>query len=339
MMLEISETSALIGDTPLIDVSRLFPESKARVLAKIEYFNPGLSVKDRIAKYILDQLEAQKRIIPGGTIIECSSGNTGIGLAILAAERGYRFICFMQTKHSKEKIRLIRALGGEVKICDGSLERSHPESAQSQAALLAEETPNSYWINQYDNPLNPEAHYHSTGPEIWNQTNGQMTHFIASASTGGTLSGCARFFREQSNQVKNLAADSYGSALAHYHETGEFDPSVTHNYKAENVGKKYIPGTLNFSVVDKFIKVTDGAAARMARNAARQMGLLLGYSCGAALEVVNLIQSDLSHQDLVVVMCPDHGSRYMNTIYNDEWMEENGFMESTKILSENGSVR
>ncbi len=335
---DVTKPSDLIGDTPLVDVSVAFPSCSARILAKIEYFNPGLSIKDRIAAYIVNRAEADGRLLPGGTIIECSSGNTGIGLAILAAERNYRFVCVMHDKHSLEKIALLKAYGAEVKVCDGSVDRDHPDSSHSYARRLELETPGSIWINQYSNQLNPETHYATTAPEIWQQAKQKITHFVASASTGGTLTGCARFLREKNPSVQIWAADAYGSALAHYHETGSFDPAVVHSYKAENVGKKFIPETLDFSTVDAFIKVSDGDAALMARKMAKNHALLLGYSCGAALQVVEQKSYALGPDDVVVVICPDHGSRYMKTIYNDQWMEEQGFFEPLNVLKRNGSI-
>jgi cystathionine beta-synthase len=322
--------SATIGCTPLVKVPNLFRE--APILAKIEYFNPGLSVKDRIALHIVNEAEKAGKLKPGGTIIETSSGNTGIGLAIIAAERGYKFICCMNTSHSPAKINLLKAYGAQVDISDKKYPREHPQSSHGRAAQLVKEIDNSYWVNQYVNQGNPLTHYTTTGKEIWEQTQGRVTHLIASASTGGTISGTGRYLKEKNPRLKVWAADSYGSALADYHTSGTFKPEVVKSYLAENVGKKFIPETLDFEVVDEFIKVTDQAAALMAREAARKQGLLLGYSCGAALQVARQKINEIKPTDCVVVICPDHGSRYMHTIYNDAWMIENNLMEQEPVV-------
>lgn len=314
------------------------------IWAKVEYFNPGLSVKDRIAVYSVERAETQGLLKPGGTIIESTSGNTGVGLAITASSLGYRCVCVMHSKHSAEKIKLLRAYGAEVIVCDGSLPREHPDSSYMTAQRIAEETPNSYWVNQYVNPDNPAAHYHTTGPEIWQQTEGKITHLIASASTGGTISGVARYLKEKNPAIQVWASDAYGSAFKHYHETGHYDPAQTHAYLAENVGKKFIPDTIDFSLIDHIEKIGDGEAALMARSAAQKEGLLLGYSCGAALVVAEKMRDQLRPEHCVVVICPDHGSRYMNTIYNDKWMEQQGFALQPQVsfngeLNKNGFIR
>lgn len=328
-----------VGDTPLVGIRNAFAHLPATITAKLEYFNPGLSVKDRIAHYIIQKAEEEGRLTPGGTIIECSSGNTGIGLAMIAAAQNYRFICVMRTTHSQAKISLLKTLGAEVHICDGSLPREHPESSHSLAAQMEREIPNSYWVNQYSNAENPEAHYFSTGKEIWEQTGGRITHLIASASTGGTISGVARYLKERNPDVKIWGSDAYGSAFKDYHETGKVDPAKVHGYLAENVGKKFIPETINFDLIDHFEKVTDADAALMARKMARTEGLFLGYSCGAAFQVLHQMGDQLSAEDTVVVICPDHGSRYMQTVYNDEWMKSNNFlMEENLVNSSNGSI-
>ncbi|MDR9373317.1 MAG: cysteine synthase family protein [Schleiferiaceae bacterium] len=332
----------LVGRTPIVAVRHLFPDIPAQITAKLEYFNPGLSVKDRIAHYMVDRAEASGKLKPGGTIIECSSGNTGIGLAMVAAARGYRFICVMRTTHSQAKISLLKNLGAEVIICDGSLPRTHPESSHSHAAKLAEDLPNSVWVNQYSNPDNPEAHYRYTGPEIWEQTQGRVTHLVASASTGGTISGVGQYLKEKNPDIQIWASDAYGSAFKDYFEHGEVDHTKVHGYLAENVGKKFIPETINFGVIDTVEKVTDAAAALMTRRVAREEGLLLGYSCGAAFQVVEQLAPRLKPTDQVVIICPDHGSRYMHTVYNDDWMEKQGFLkeEEIKLVKQsNGSIQ
>jgi len=322
----------LVGNTPLIHIQEAIGGSKAPILAKVEYFNPGLSVKDRIAINIIREGEKSGKIQPGATIIESTSGNTGVGLAIMSAVRGYRCICVMNTSHSREKIKLLKAYGAEVEICDGSLKRDHPESSYSVARRLSEQIPNSFLVDQYTNPLNPHTHYQFTGEEIWRQTRGRVTHVIASASTGGTISGVGRYLKEQNPEVQIWASDAYGSAFKHYKDTGEYDPSVTHSYKAENVGKKFIPDTIDFHVIDHVEKVTDKAAALMARKVARTEGLLLGYSCGAALAVADQLKAKFTEKDTVVVMCPDHGSRYMKTIHDDEWMIAQGFLTEKELV-------
>lgn len=321
--------SASIGNTPLVALPNIFAD--VPILAKVEYLSPGLSVKDRIALSIINQAEKNGWLQPKGTIIECSSGNTGIGLAIIAAERNYRFICCMHTGHSMAKINLLKAYGAEVHICDKKYPRSHPKSSHGLAARLQAQIENSYWVNQYNNALNPQSHFSSTGPEIWQQTQGKITHLIASASTGGTISGTARYLKEQNPNLKVWAADAYGSALADFHSTGKFNAASVGSYLAENVGKKFIPETLDRHVIDEFVKVTDKAAALMARKAASSQGLLLGYSSGAALQVAQQKINHLKPSSCVVVICADHGSRYMHTIYNDEWMLANNLLEEQAV--------
>ncbi len=329
-MPRFSPLSASIGHTPLATLPNLF--ARQPILAKIEYLNPGLSIKDRIALSIVNHAEAQGYLKPGGTLIECSSGNTGIGLAILAAERGYRFICCMHTGHSKEKIKLLEAYGAEVHLSDKKYPREHPQSSHGLAARLNQEIANSYWVNQYVNPENPNSHYSTTGAEIWEQTQGQVSHLIASASTGGTISGTARYLKEKNPRLKVWAADAYGSALADFHQTRVFDASRVKSYLAENVGKKFIPETLDFDLIDEFVKVSDQDAALMARLAARKQGLLMGYSSGAALQVARQKQAEIGADDCAVVICADHGSRYLQTIYNDEWMQQNNLLEKEPVV-------
>lgn len=322
----------LVGNTPLIQIETGISGAKAPIFAKVEYFNPGLSVKDRIAINIIKEGEKSGKIQPGATIIESTSGNTGIGLSIMAAVRGYRCMCVMTTAHSKEKIKLLKAYGAEVVICDGSLAREHPDSSYMTARRMSQEIPNSFLVDQYTNQLNPETHYKFTGEEIWRQTRGRVTHVVSSASTGGTISGIGRYLKEKNPEIQVWASDAYGSAFKHFHETGEYDPSVTHSYKAENVGKKFIPDTIDFGVIDHVEKVTDKDAALMARKIARTEGLLLGYSCGAAFTALDQLKHKLGENDVAIVMCPDHGSRYMKTIHDDEWMEAQGFLTEKEMI-------
>lgn len=326
-MVKFDQLSSTIGNTPIVALPNLFEDEGYQVVAKVEYLNPGLSVKDRIALNIINKAEQDGLLKPKGTIIECSSGNTGVGLSIIAAERGYRFVCFMTDQHSLAKIELLKIYGAEVVICDGSVSKDHPLSAHSKAHEYEQEHENCFWVNQYANQQNPQAHFETTGKEIWEQTEGKITHLISSASTGGTISGCAKYLKTKNPNIKVWGADSYGSAFQHFHKTGVFNPDLVHSYKAENVGKKFIPDTLNFALVDEFIKVTDKDAALMAREAARKQGLLMGYSSGATLQVAKQMRDQFKKGDLIVVICPDHGSRYGNTIYSDQWMREQNFLE------------
>ena len=329
----------LVGETPLVQISDAITGSRAPVLAKVEYFNPGLSIKDRIAINIILQAEKDGKIGPGATIIESTSGNTGVGLAIMSAVRGYRCICLMNTSHSPEKIKLLKAYGAEIEICDGKVKREHPTSSYSRAKELNATIPNSFLIDQYSNKLNPGTHRDYTGEEIWRQTRGKVTHVFASASTGGTISGIGQYLKSKNPDIKIIGSDAYGSAFKHYHQTGEFDESVTHSYLAENVGKKFIPDTIDFGIIDHFEKVSDQDAALMARRLARKEGLLLGYSCGAAFTALDQLKDQLTEDDLAVVVCPDHGSRYMKTIHDDEWMAAQGFLVDNELVnSSNGSI-
>jgi cystathionine beta-synthase len=337
-----NNVTELVGNTPLISVANLFSQNNAQVFAKTEYFNPGLSIKDRIAINIITKAEENGDIGHGTTIIESSSGNTGVGLAIISAVRGYRFICVMNTKHSPTKINLMKSYGAEIILCEGSYPYEHPDSHYTYAKNLAEEIPNSYHVNQYQNQLNPDTHYEKTGHEIWEQTHGKITHLVASASTGGTITGIARYLKEQNPDIKVWAPDAYGSAFQHFHQTGEYDPTQTHSYLIENVGKKFIPDVIDIGLINQFIKVKDKDAALMARKAARKTGLLLGYSSGAALRAFEQMQNECSEDDVVVIVCSDHGSRYMSTIYNDDWMAEHHFTLENKqpvtLEHKNGSI-
>ncbi len=315
-----------IGNTPIIRLNRVCDAVPALVLAKVETFNPGLSIKDRIALRIVESAEQSGKLQTGGTIIECTSGNTGIGLAMAAAVKGYRCICTMSDKQSKEKIQMLRAWGAEVIVCPAKVKPEDPRSYYSVAKRLSQDIPNSFWVNQYDNPDNPLAHYHTTGPEIWAQTEGRITHFVASAGTGGTLCGTARFLKEQNPEIQIWGIDAYGSVLKKYHETNTFDESEIYEYSMEGVGREFIPANMDFSVIDKFEKVTDKEAALMARRLVREEGLWLGHSCGAAVQGVVQLKNLLKPTDIVVVLCHDHGSRYIGKIYNDDWMREKGFL-------------
>jgi glycine C-acetyltransferase len=316
-----------IGQTPLIKLNRIVEGVPALVLAKVETYNPGLSIKDRIALRIVESAERKGLLQQGGTIIECTSGNTGIGLAMVAAVKGYKCICTVSDKQSKEKIQMLRSWGAEVIICPAKVKPEDTRSYYSVAQRLSKEIPNSYWVNQYDNPDNPQAHFDSTGIEIWEQTEGKVTHFVASAGTGGSLCGTARFLKSKNPNIKIWGIDAYGSVLKKYHETGIFDESEIYEYSMEGVGREFIPDNMDFSVIDFFEKVTDKSAALTARDLVRQEGLWLGHSSGAALQGLLQLKHLLKPTDVVVVLCHDHGSRYIGKIYNDDWMREKGYLE------------
>ena len=324
--------SDIIGKTPLLKVDFSSFGVKANVYAKLEYLNPGLSVKDRPALNVLKQAEAEGRLKPGGTIIECTSGNMGVGLIMASKENNYKCIFVMTTKHSKEKIKLLRAYGAEVVVCDGSLPKDHADSAHGTAARLERELDNACWINQYQNQNNPNAHYLTTGPEICEQTQGKITHFISSSSTGGTISGVGSYLKEKKPDVKVWAADAFGSAFKAQHENGVYTDEDVYPYLSENVGKNYIPETINFDVIDHFEKVPDVNGAVTARLMAYKFGLLLGYSSGACFASLLQQKHKFTENDTIVVLCADHGSRYMNTIYNDDWMLEHDFPLSVENL-------
>ncbi len=314
-----------IGETPLIKLNRVVAEVSALVLAKVETFNPGLSIKDRIALRVIESAEKRGLLKPKGTIIECTSGNTGIGLAMVASVKGYRCVCTVSDKQSKEKIQMLRSWGAEVIICPAKVKPEDPRSYYAVAERLSKEIPNSFWVNQYDNPDNPQTHYDSTGPEIWEQTQGRITHFVASAGTGGSLCGTARFLKEKNPQIVVWGIDAYGSILKKYHETGEFDEHEIYEYSMEGVGREFIPNNMNFKVINRFEKVTDKDAALMARKMVTEEGLWLGHSSGAAVQGILQLKNLLNPEDVVVVLCHDHGSRYIGKIYNDDWMREKGF--------------
>lgn len=314
-----------IGETPLIKLNRVVAEVSALVLAKVETFNPGLSIKDRIALRVIESAEKRGLLKPKGTIIECTSGNTGIGLAMVASVKGYRCVCTVSDKQSKEKIQMLRSWGAEVIICPAKVKPEDPRSYYAVAERLSKEIPNSFWVNQYDNPDNPQTHYDSTGPEIWEQTQGRITHFVASAGTGGSLCGTARFLKEKNPNIVVWGIDAYGSILKKYHETGEFDEHEIYEYSMEGVGREFIPNNMDFTVINRFEKVTDKDAALMARKMVTAEGLWLGHSSGAAVQGILQLKNLLKPEDVVVVLCHDHGSRYIGKIYNDDWMREKGF--------------
>ena len=316
-----------IGNTPLIKLNKVAAEIPALVLAKVETFNPGHSIKDRMALKMLEDGEKRGDIQPGGTIIECTSGNTGMGLALAAVVKGYKCIFTTSDKQSKEKFDMLRALGAEVIVCPTNVGPEDPRSYYSVAERLSKEIPNSYWCNQYDNLSNSQAHYESTGPEIWKQTEGKITHLIVGVGTGGTISGTARFLKEQNPDIKIWGVDTYGSVFKKYHETGEFDEKEIYPYITEGIGEDILPKNVDFSLIDHFEKVTDKDGAIMTRRIAREEGIMLGYSCGSAMAGLVQLKDRLTKDDVVVIIFHDHGSRYVGKLYNDEWMRERGFLD------------
>jgi cystathionine beta-synthase len=323
-----------IGHTPLVQLNKVVSDIPALVLGKVETFNPGHSIKDRMAVKMIDDAEARGDLKPGGTIIECTSGNTGMGLALVGCVRGYRCIFTTTDKQSKEKVDMLKALGAEVIVCPTNVEPDDPRSYYSIAGRLSKEIPNSFWCNQYDNLSNRQAHYESTGPEIWEQTGGKITHLVVGVGTGGTVSGVAKYLKEQNPDIKIWGADTYGSVFKKYHETGIFDPKEIYPYITEGIGEDILPANVDFSLIDKFEKVSDKDAALWARRLAREEGLLLGYSAGSAAGALWQLRGSLKPSDVVVVIFHDHGSRYVGKIYNDDWMRERGFLEDELKVSD-----
>ena len=314
-----------IGNTPLVKLNTITQEVDALVLAKVEYFNPGNSVKDRMALKMVEDAEKDGRLKPGGTIVEGTSGNTGMGLALVAIVKGYKLICVTTDKQSKEKIDILKAVGAKVIICPADVEPEDPQSYYSTAKRIGDETDNSWYVNQYNNLSNREAHYLSTGPEIWQQTNGKITHFVVGVGTGGTISGVAKFLKQQNSNIKIWGIDTYGSAFKKYHETGIFDKKEVYPYITEGIGEDIIPENVDFNLIDHFEKVTDEDAARYTRKLAKDEGIFAGNSCGAAVKGVIQLKKYFTKNDVVVVLLHDSGSRYVGKIYNDQWMKANDF--------------
>jgi cystathionine beta-synthase len=316
-----------IGNTPLVKMNALVKDVDALVLAKYETFNPGNSVKDRMAVKMIEDAEADGRLQPGGTIIEGTSGNTGMGLALAAIIKGYKLVCVMADKQSKEKIDILRAVGAEVVVCPTAVEPDDPRSYYSVSKRLGEETPNSWYVNQYDNPSNAAAHYESTGPEIWKQTDGKVTHFIVGVGTGGTISGVGKYLKEQNPDIKIWGVDTYGSVFKKYHETGIFDENEIYSYITEGIGEDILPKNVNFDIIDGFTKVTDKDAAVYTQRLAKEEGMFLGNSAGSAIKGLLQLKEHFTKDDVVVVLFHDHGSRYVGKMFNDDWMRERGFLE------------
>jgi len=320
-----------IGNTPLIKINKMCESVKATILAKVETTNPGNSVKDRMALQMIEDAEADGRLKPGGTIIEGTSGNTGMGLALVAIIKGYKLICVLSDKQSKEKMDILRAVGADVHVCPTNVAPEDPRSYYSVSKRLADEVPNSWYVNQYDNPSNTKAHYLTTGPEIWEQTKGKITHFVVGVGTGGTISGVGKYLKEKNPNIKIWGIDTYGSVFKKYHETGVFDENEIYPYITEGIGEDILPKNVNFKIIDRFEKVTDKAAAVYQRKLAKEEGIFVGNSAGSAIKGVLQLKDELKEDDVVVVLFHDHGSRYVGKMFNDDWMRERGFLEEEKI--------
>ena len=316
-----------IGNTPLIQLNKITKDLPCTVLAKVEYFNPGNSIKDRMALKMLEVAEKEGKIKPGGTIIEGTSGNTGMGLAIAACIKGYKCIFTTTDKQSKEKADILKALGAEVIVCPTNVEPSDPRSYYSVSKRLSEEVPNSWYVNQYDNLANRLAHYEQTGPEIWEQTEGKITHLVVATGTGGTIIGTGKYLKEKNPNIKVWAIDSYGSLLKKYFDTGEIDDSEVYPYISEGFGEDFVPENYDMQYIDRFEKVTDKDGAVMARRISKEEGIFIGYSAGSCLQGVMQLKNELKEGDVVVCIFHDHGSRYVGKIYNDQWMMERGFLD------------
>tara|TARA_R110002051_G_scaffold325841_1_gene432032 strand:- start:5517 stop:6557 length:1041 start_codon:yes stop_codon:yes gene_type:complete len=323
----------LIGNTPLVKLNKVAQNFTGNFYAKVEGFNPGHSAKDRIAHFIIEEAERKGLLKPGSTIIETTSGNTGFSIAMVSIIKGYKCILAVSSKSSPDKIDMLRSMGANVFVCPAHVAPEDPRSYYEVAKRLHEETPDSIYINQYFNTLNTEAHYRTTGPEIWKQTNGQITHLVAASGTGGTISGTAKYLKEQNPAIKIIGVDAYGSVLKKYHETKEIDKKEIYPYRIEGLGKNLIPTATNFDVIDKFIKVTDEESAHSAREISRTEGMFVGYTSGAALQAVKQLdaQGEFDENSNIVLIFSDHGSRYMSKIYSDDWMKNQGFLEDKTV--------
>ncbi|MFY7664500.1 MULTISPECIES: PLP-dependent cysteine synthase family protein [Flavobacterium] len=321
---------SLIGNTPLIKLNKLTKSFTGNFYAKVEAFNPGHSTKDRIALYIIEEAERQGILSPGDTIIETTSGNTGFSLAMVSIIKGYNCILAVSSKSSRDKIDMLRSLGAKVYVCPAHVSADDERSYYNVAKRLHQETKGSIYINQYFNQLNIDAHYKSTGPEIWEQTSGKITHLVACSGTGGTISGAAKFLKEKNPNIRILGVDAFGSVLKKYHETKELDPNEIYPYRIEGLGKNLIPTATDFDSIDHFMKVTDEESAHMTREIAKQEGLFVGYTSGAVMQAVKQYaeEGEFNENSNVVVIFPDHGSRYMSKVFSDEWMSDQGFFDS-----------
>ena len=320
----------LIGNTPLIKLNKIANNFKGTYFTKFEAFNPGHSNKDRIALYILNEAESSGLINKGDTIIETTSGNTGFSLAMVSLLKGYNCVLAVSSKASKDKINMMKSLGAKIYVCPSNVPADDPRSYYRVAKRLSEEIKSSVYINQYFNELNIKAHYSSTGPEIWSQTNGKITHLIACSGTGGTISGIGRYLKEKNKDIKIIGVDAYGSILKKYHETGELDANEIHSYRIEGMGKNIVPSATDFDIIDKFVKVTDSESAHMARNITLNEGIFVGYTSGAAMQAAKQLdeEGEFDKNSNIVIVFADHGSRYLSKIYSDEWMNNQGFYDS-----------
>ena len=320
----------LIGNTPLIKLNKIANNFKGTYFTKFEAFNPGHSNKDRIALYILNEAESSGLINKGDTIIETTSGNTGFSLAMVSLLKGYNCVLAVSSKASKDKINMMKSLGAKIYVCPSNVAADDPRSYYQVAKRLSKEIKSSVYINQYFNELNIKAHYSSTGPEIWSQTNGEITHLIACSGTGGTISGIGRYLKEKNKDIKIIGVDAYGSILKKYHETGELDTNEIHSYRIEGMGKNIVPSATDFNIIDKFVKVTDSESAHMARNITLNEGIFVGYTSGAAMQAAKQLdeEGEFDKNSNVVIVFADHGSRYLSKIYSDEWMNNQGFYDS-----------
>jgi cystathionine beta-synthase len=316
-----------IGHTPMVRLNRITRDLPCPVVAKVDYFNPGNSIKDRMALKMIEVAEREGKLRPGGTIIECTSGNTGMGLALAAIVKGYKCIFTTTDKQSKEKVDILKAVGAEVIVCPTNVEPEDPGSYYSVARRLAREIPNSFHCNQYDNLANRLAHYETTGPEIWDQTGGKVTHVVVTAGTGGTVTGIGMYLKEKNPNIRIWAIDVYGSLLTKYFRTGEIDMNEVHPYISEGFGEDFVPENYDMRYIDHFEQVTDKDGAVMARRLAKEEGLFCGYSAGSCLQGLMQLKQQLKPDDLVVCVLHDHGSRYVAKIYNDQWMMERGFLD------------
>lgn len=322
-----------IGNTPLVKLNKIAKDIPATVLAKIETTNPGNSIKDRMALKMIEDAEKSGKLKPGGTIIEGTSGNTGMGLAIAAVIKGYKCIFTSTDKQSKEKFDALRAFGAEVIVCPTNVEPEDPRSYYSVSSRLEREVPNSWKPNQYDNLSNSQAHYEQTGPEIWEQTEGKVTHIIVGVGTGGTISGTARFLKEKNPAIQVLGIDTYGSVFKKYKETGEFDKNEIYPYITEGIGEDFLPQNVDFSLIDHFEKVSDKDAALMTREIARKEGIFAGNSTGSAVAGLLQMKDKFKTGDVVVIIFPDHGTRYLGKMYNDDWLRDRGFLKDGKLTA------
>ena len=320
----------LIGNTPLVKLNKIASGLTGNFYAKVEAFNPGHSSKDRIAAYIIEEAERKGILTKDSTIIETTSGNTGFSIAMVSIIKGYECILAVSSKSSKDKIDMLRSMGAKVYVCPAHVSADDPRSYYEVAKRLHSEVKGSIYLNQYFNDLNAEAHYRSTGPEIWNQTNGNITHLVACSGTGGTISGTAKYLKEKNPNIRIIGVDAFGSVLKKYHETKEFDSNEIYPYRIEGLGKNLIPSATNFDIIDEFIKVTDEESAHTAREVSRTEGMFVGYTSGAVMQAVKQLdeKGEFGKDSNVVVIFPDHGSRYMSKIYSDQWMEDQGFFDS-----------